>query len=225
MTPRRVLVAGIGNVFLGDDAFGVEVARGFAGVALPDGVEVLDIGIRGVHLAFELLDGCDLLVLVDTVARGQPPGTLSLIEPDFPGGAEPGPDAPADPPLDPHRLEPAALLAAARAMGAAPRRTLLLGCEPASLAEGMGLSYEVEVAVDRAVDAVWRLVRQPIDAIDPIDPIDEKGCDTDAEDIAAPDPRRAARRGGVEPAPGDRALPPDPSDVTARVGAPLLGGG
>lgn len=81
----RTLVAGVGNIFLGDDGFGVEVARRLAAEPLPEQVEVADIGVRGVHLAYQLLDGYDTLVLVDATTRGGAPGTLYLIEPD--GGA------------------------------------------------------------------------------------------------------------------------------------------
>jgi hydrogenase maturation protease len=80
----RILVAGVGNVFRGDDGFGVAVARRLAHEPLPPGVELRDYGVRGVHLAYELLDGYDLLVLVDAVTRGSPPGTLYVIEPDGP---------------------------------------------------------------------------------------------------------------------------------------------
>lgn len=88
----RTLVAGIGNVFLGDDGFGVETVRALSGHELPDDVEVVDFGVRGVHLAYQLLDGYDTLVLVDAAARGGAPGTLYLIE----AGkrARPGPGAP-----------------------------------------------------------------------------------------------------------------------------------
>ena len=79
---RRVLVAGIGNIFLSDDGFGVEVATRLAARTLPDGVRVEDFGIRGVHLAYELLDGYDALVLIDAVPMGEPPGTLAVIEPE-----------------------------------------------------------------------------------------------------------------------------------------------
>ena len=80
-----VLVAGIGNIFLADDGFGVEVAQRLRRPALPDGVRVEDFGIRGVHLAYELLDGYDALVLVDAVPMGEPPGTVAVIEPELAG--------------------------------------------------------------------------------------------------------------------------------------------
>lgn len=95
-------MAGIGNVFLGDDGFGVETARRLAERDLPGHIEVVDIGVRGVHLAYQLLDGYDTLVLVDATARGEAPGTLYVIEHDM-GGGSPSPAAPA---LDGHRMTP-----------------------------------------------------------------------------------------------------------------------
>ena len=93
----RILVAGVGNVFLRDDAFGVEVARLLAEQPLPPGVQVGDFGIRGVHLVYELLDGCDLFVLVDAAARGEEPGTVTVLEVELPG-----PDALPRPVMDAH---------------------------------------------------------------------------------------------------------------------------
>ncbi|WP_438317225.1 hydrogenase maturation protease [Streptomyces sp. HUAS TT3] len=160
---RRTLVAGIGNVFLGDDGFGVETVRrlsapGAAAARLPDGVETADIGVRGVHLAYQLLDGYDTLVLVDATARGGAPGTLYLIE----AGAD-GPVAPQTPVLDGHQMSPDAVLAlldtlCAGTGAAPPRRIWVVGCEPGSLDEGMGLSPPVAAAVDEAVRMVLDLV-------------------------------------------------------------------
>src|SRR2546428_8240900 len=82
MTQPRLLVAGVGNIFLGDDAFGVEVAQRLLRRPQPEGVRVVDFGIRGLDLTYALLDGCDVAVLIDAVPRGQPPGTLYVIEPD-----------------------------------------------------------------------------------------------------------------------------------------------
>ena len=89
--PAHTLVAGIGNVFLSDDAFGVEVANRLAGRrALPEGVRVEDFGIRGIHLAYELLEGYDTLVLIDAVPMGEAPGTLAVIEPQLARGPSTG---------------------------------------------------------------------------------------------------------------------------------------
>ncbi|MCC0093907.1 hydrogenase maturation protease [Streptomyces flavotricini] len=156
----RILIAGIGNVFLGDDGFGVETARRLAdpGHGLPGHVEVVDIGVRGVHLAYQLLDGYDTLVLVDATARGGAPGTLYLIE-----AAEPGTLAPQSPVLDGHQMSPDAVLALLETLCAGtgtapPRRIWVVGCEPGSLEEGIGLSAPVAAAVPEAVRMVLDLV-------------------------------------------------------------------
>ncbi|MET7849799.1 hydrogenase maturation protease [Streptomyces avermitilis] len=156
----RTLVAGIGNIFLGDDGFGVETARGLAERQLPAHIEVVDIGVRGVHLAYQLLNGYDTLILVDATARGEAPGTLYLIEHDSPGGGEPQ-GAPA---LDGHRMTPDTVLAllgtlCAATGGQPPRRTLIVGCEPASVEEGIGLSPPVSDAVPEAVRLIDELLR------------------------------------------------------------------
>jgi hydrogenase maturation protease len=147
---RRVLVAGVGNIFLGDDGFGAEVARRLANQQLPDGVKVGDFGIRGVHLAYELLDGYDLLVLVDTVRRGDPPGTVSTIQVD--------PEHVSDQPpvglVDGHGLEPDAVLSLLRTLGGRLPAVVVVGCEAASTDEGIGLSDPVAAAVEPAVRAV-----------------------------------------------------------------------
>ncbi|MFJ9804413.1 hydrogenase maturation protease [Streptomyces wuyuanensis] len=162
----RTLVAGVGNIFLGDDGFGVETVRALTRGPLPDHVEVADIGIRGVHLAYQLLDGYDTLVLVDATARGGEPGTLYLIEPQ-PGGATGAPAGAVA--LDGHRMSPDAVLALLDALcagtgAAAPRRVLVVGCEPACVEEGIGLSPQVAAAVPGAVRMITDLVHQPAPA-------------------------------------------------------------
>ncbi len=144
----RVLVAGVGNIFLGDDGFGVAVVRELAGRELPAGVRIFDAGTRGVHLAYELLDGCDLLVLVDAAARGQPPGTVCLIE------VADGDVAHAPPLIDAHDLTPASILALVARLGGRPGRTVVVACEPADLRPGMTLSAPVRAAVPAAVRLV-----------------------------------------------------------------------
>lgn len=154
----RVLVAGVGNVFLGDDGFGVEVARRLAGEPLPSGVRVADFGIRSVHLAYELLDGgYDVTVLVDAAPRGDEPGTLYVRE------LEPLPRGSTDgmPAADAHRMTPDSVLAWLAALGSGSvGRIVLVGCEPADLGAGMALSDPVARAVERAVGVVRDLVRQ-----------------------------------------------------------------
>jgi len=141
---RRIVIAGVGNVFLGDDGFGVAVVRHLAGTPLPAGVELFDVGIRGVHLAYELLGGVDLLILVDASARGEPPGTVSVLE------VGDGELAPSPPLIDAHSLGPDAVLALVRRLGGQPGRTLVVACEPADLAPGMELSGPVRAAVPEA---------------------------------------------------------------------------
>jgi hydrogenase maturation protease len=156
----RVLVAGIGNTFLSDDGFGVEVIARLRDRELRPGVEVVDTGIRGMHLAYQLLDGYDVLVLVDAVARGSDPGTLYILEHDLDAPRETGAA------LDAHGMDPAAVLelldGLATAMGLTRPvgRVLVVGCEPASLEEGMGLTPAVAAAVAPAVDTVVELVAQ-----------------------------------------------------------------
>ncbi|MEU2156125.1 hydrogenase maturation protease [Streptomyces sp. NPDC019396] len=156
----KTLVAGVGNIFLGDDGFGVEAVRALTARPLPGHVEVADIGIRGVHLAYRLLDGFDTLVLVDATARGGEPGTLYLIEPGAPGQT-----AAAGTALDGHGMSPDAVLAlldtlCAGTDGTPPRQIFVVGCEPACLDEGIGLSPPVAAAVPEAVRMVMDLVGQ-----------------------------------------------------------------
>jgi hydrogenase maturation protease len=156
-TPK-VLVAGIGNIFFGDDAFGSEVARRLEGQPWPLGVRVIDFGIRGLDLVYALCDGYDLTVLIDATPRGGTPGTLYLIEPDLPELADPAsPEAM----LDAHSLDPLQVLRAARSQGATLKGIVLVGCEPADLGEEgrLGLSEPVAAAVDEAAGVVTSLVR------------------------------------------------------------------
>ncbi|MGH9064414.1 MAG: hydrogenase maturation protease [Acidimicrobiales bacterium] len=152
----RVLVAGVGNIFLGDDGWGVEVARRLADVPLPEGVRVADFGIRGVHLAYELLDGYDTLVLVDALGQGEAPGTLSVIEPEVaPAGR---PDGGRSPVMDAHGMDPGSVLGMLADLGGKVGRVLLVGCEPAVVEEGIGLSGPVAEAVAPGVEMVKELV-------------------------------------------------------------------
>jgi hydrogenase maturation protease len=158
MIRRKILVAGIGNIFLGDDAFGVEVVRRLALRPRTDGVHVEDFGIRGFDLAFAL-DTAETIVLVDTVARGEAPGTLYTIEPDL---ESPDLDDFDDAAPDAHSMGPVQVLRLARQMNVSPGRILLVGCEPATFGpenEGvMGLSPPVEAAVDRAVELIESMI-------------------------------------------------------------------
>jgi hydrogenase maturation protease len=149
----RTLVAGVGNVFLRDDAFGVEVIRLLAGRPVPDGVVVKDFGIRGVHLAYELLDGCDLFVLVDAAERGQPPGTVTVLEVEVPDAASL--DGPV---MDAHSLTPDGIFTLLASLGGRPGRSLVVACEPADVSAGMGLSEPVLAALPHAVRTVEEIL-------------------------------------------------------------------
>jgi hydrogenase maturation protease len=159
--PPRILIAGIGNIFLGDDAFGSEVARRMMGHPLPDGVRVVDFGIRGLDLAYALLDDRDATILVDAVPRGGPPGTLYVIEPD---PVDAGGPSPCDPVIEGHSMDPVRVLWMAAAMGGQPRWVLVVGCEPATLGSdddpAMGLSPPVEAAVGEAMRIIHSLVER-----------------------------------------------------------------
>ena len=186
----RMLVAGIGNIFLGDDGFGAEVAKRLAGADLPSWVQVADYGISGMHLAYDLADGYDSAILVDTAQRGGEPGTLTVIEA-APGGApaeageeqqageaaQPGeapeageaaqPDhrAPAGEIaetrlFDAHGMQPDVVLGVLDMLGDRSARILVVGCEPASLDYGMELSEPVAKAVDAAVEVVMDLIAE-----------------------------------------------------------------
>ena len=156
----RVLIAGIGNIFMGDDAFGVEVVRRLATQTLPPDVRVNDFGIRGFDLAYALQDGCETTILVDACPRGEEPGTLYVVEPDLSSlGAKQAEGGD----LDAHSLDPVKILRLAAAMGGQLKRVLLVGCEPMTLGpeEGaMGLSEPVERAVSEAVTLLDSLVRR-----------------------------------------------------------------
>lgn len=152
MSEPRILVAGIGNVFLGDDGFGVEVVGRLSRRALPACVRVVDFGIRGIDLAFAM-ERCDAAILVDATARGGAPGTLYVIEPEV--GATP------EPLLSPHALTPDRVLAMIP-REARPHTVRVVGCEPQSFGDEddpVGLSAPVSAAVDEAANMVEALVR------------------------------------------------------------------
>jgi hydrogenase maturation protease len=194
----RTLVAGVGNVFLGDDGFGVEVARLLAERPHQDGVEIADFGIRGVHLVYELLDGCDLFVLVDAAPRGLEPGTVTVLEVE-PDTVDPNTGAPGAPVMDGHGLSPDDLFAMLATMGGRPGRSLLVACEPADVNAGMGLSEPVRAALPHAVRAVEEILSQ----------IGQKEGVRDAAQADHPvGDSDAGFRGGGRPA-GPQALPRD----------------
>jgi hydrogenase maturation protease len=155
----RMMIAGVGNIFLGDDGFGVEVARRLAGVGLPDWVRVADYGISGMHLAYDLAEGFETTILIDASARGEPPGTVYVMELSAQQAVGPDGTTPAIPVLDGHGMQPDVVLGMLDMLGADAGRVLLVGCEPASIDARIGLSAPVAAAVDEAVRIVRGLVR------------------------------------------------------------------
>ena len=163
-TSKRILIACIGNIFLGDDGFGVEVAQQLRRRSYPQSVQVIDFGISGIELAYSLLDPYDELVLVDAVQRGKQPGTVYLIEPDLSAlNAQTGGEA-RRVGLDTHSMDPLKVLAFAKTLGAQPIHTLLVGCEIANVGGEdyeemqMGLSEPVQAAIPEAVELIDRLI-------------------------------------------------------------------
>jgi len=159
VSPERVLIAGVGNVFLGDDGFGVEVVKRLAGHELPEGVEVVDFGIRGMDLVYALQDDHEVVVFVDATPRGERPGTIYLIEPEIEEDGEVT--------LDTHGMDPVKVIKFARALGAKPTRTFVVGCEPQVVVSGedydemlMELSEPVRAAVEEAAKLVVSLVEE-----------------------------------------------------------------
>ena len=149
-----ILVAGIGNLFDSDDGFGPEVVRRMSADApARPGVRIVDYGIRGMHLAYDLLEGYDALVLVDAVAVGEAPGEVTVLEV--------GPDDVAtlgSGDLDAHGMSPVAVLASLERLGGTLPRTYVVGCRPATTEEGIGLSEPVTAAVPLAVETLTRLL-------------------------------------------------------------------
>ncbi len=152
----KVLVAGVGNIFLGDDAFGVEVLKRLALRSLPGWVVAMDYGIRSYDLAYALMENWALVILIDALPRGGEPGTLYLLEPKLPESEE------VPPSLDAHTMNPVAVLQLVSALGGKVGRMLVVGCEPARLEPdpdgNTGLSEPVSAAVEEAVRMVDELI-------------------------------------------------------------------
>jgi hydrogenase maturation protease len=164
MNQPRILIAGIGNIFCGDDAFGVAVTRYLGGRGMPDGVRVIDFGIRGLDLAYALFENYDVAILVDTVQMGGAAGTLYLIEPDLDRAGLTSNT------LEAHALDPFRVLGLARSMGNAVERVLLVGCEPAVLEDDEG-RMELSEPVQAAVPQAARLIDSVIAKIHAGEPI------------------------------------------------------
>jgi hydrogenase maturation protease len=155
----RILVAGIGNIFLADDGFGCEVVRRLAARGLPEGVEVVDFGIRGLDLAYALMEPYEAVVFVDALPRGEEPGTVYLIEPEIEDEGEAA--------IDTHGMDPVKVIRFARAMGAETTKTLVVGCEPKVVLAGenyddmlMELSDPVSSAVEEAANLVESVIEE-----------------------------------------------------------------
>jgi hydrogenase maturation protease len=158
-----ILVACVGNIFQGDDAFGCEVANALLRRGQEQNVRVVDFGIRGLDLTYALLDAPELTILVDTVSRGGEPGTLYTIEPDLKDLEAAGQTA-----VDPHGMDPLQVLQVAKSMGGQLGRILLVGCEPADLGgeEGrMGLTPPVSAAIEQAVAMVESLIENELQEV------------------------------------------------------------
>jgi hydrogenase maturation protease len=163
MNPGRILIAGVGNIFFGDDAFGVAVARRISQRTLPDGVRVIDFGIRGLDLTYALLDPWEAVIVVDAMPRGGTIGTIYVLEPEI------DPAGMAGTAVEPHAMNPLNVLRTARDLGGTIERVLVVGCEPSPCApEGdmaMELSEPVAAAVEEAITLieshVTRLLAQP----------------------------------------------------------------
>jgi hydrogenase maturation protease len=155
----RILIACVGNIFLGDDGFGVEVARRLSLKTLPPGAVVKDFGIRGFDLAYALMEPQELTILVDACARGFEPGTVFLLEPDPLDEAQHG--------VEPHGMNPMNVLRMVKSLGGTTGRVLIVGCEPAELGSEhdgqFGLSQPVEAAVDQAIAMIESLVSKVLD--------------------------------------------------------------
>ncbi|MDB6142018.1 MAG: Hydrogenase maturation protease [Pseudomonas sp.] len=157
----KILVAGIGNIFMGDDGFGCEVAARLSRCELPTGVDLVDFGIRSLDLSYALMDGYEVVILIDAVDRGEAPGTVYLIEPDI-DNAEAAQRVPGEPLMTPHELDATSVLRFIATLEQRPR-VLMVGCQPQFLGaeEGyMGLSDVVAGAVEKAMGEVLGLLSE-----------------------------------------------------------------
>ncbi|MEP7145559.1 MAG: hydrogenase maturation protease [bacterium] len=149
---KRVMIAGVGNMFMQDDGFGGAVIKKILTRKYPEGVEIKDFGTGGLKLAYDLLKGYDALILIDAAKRGEPPGTVYVIEPDE---KEISSDLEEGGLIDPHGADPVTVLRFVKGLGAWPAKVLLIGCEPDSVDDfQIGLSEPVSAAVDKAADLV-----------------------------------------------------------------------
>lgn len=155
----RLVIAGFGNVLLGDDGFGVEVVKRLQSLPLPVHVEAFDIGIGGMELVLKLMDGFTEMIVVDAVRRGKAPGTVYLFPPSDADLHLHKSDR-----VDPHLAEPTGAMKMARRLGILPAKILVVGCEPENCALGLGLSRPVRTAVDEAVEKICGMIGHSLDA-------------------------------------------------------------
>jgi hydrogenase maturation protease len=163
MNHPRILIAGVGNIFLGDDAFGVEVVRRMARRTLPAAVRVIDFGIKGIDLAYALLEGCDGAILVDAVSRGGEPGMLYVLEPDLDNMEDTGAGGQV---VEAHGMDPVEVFRLVRTLGGPLPTIRVVGCEPATFAPAdgrTGLSAPVDAAVGGAITLIEALTREWLD--------------------------------------------------------------
>ena len=155
---KRVMIAGIGNIFMKDDGFGSAVVQKMSHKQFPEGVELKDFGTGGLKLAYDLMKGYDGLIFIDASARGGTPGTMYLIEPsedDFSGDLEQGG------PINPHDADPATVLRFVKSIGAWPGKVSIIACEPQTTEDfSIGLSESVNTAIDQAIEMVDELIQQ-----------------------------------------------------------------
>jgi len=155
---KRVMIAGVGNMFMKDDGFGGAVIKKILGRKLPEGVEVKDFGTGGLKLAYDLMKGYDGLILVDASGRGEQPGTLYILEPDE---NEINPDLEKGGPIDPHGADPATVLRFVKSIGSWPAKVVIVGCEPETVDYfEIGLSEPVNAAINKAVDMVEGIIKE-----------------------------------------------------------------
>lgn len=153
MSTKKTLIAGFGNLLRRDDGFGVEVIRRLGARALPAHIQTMDVGIGGMHFVLRLMEGFEVVIVVDAVEHGKPPGTLYVFTPTK---ADLGLDS--EEWIDPHFAEPARSLKFAKALGFLPEQVTVVGCEPESCHLGQCLSLPVSLAVDRAVQTIHDMV-------------------------------------------------------------------
>jgi len=157
-TRKRVMVAGVGNMFMKDDGFGGAVIKKILDKKFPEGVEVKDFGTGGLKLAYDLMKGYDGLILLDASARGEPPGTLYVIEPNE---SDINPDLEQGGPIDPHGADPATVLRFVKSIGSWPAKVLIVACEPETVDDfEIGLSEPVSASIDKAVEMVDDLIKE-----------------------------------------------------------------